>query len=77
MSAAVGVWKRTNGTFTAVWTIPSASGVTAVVDCWGAAKVAVIISSNNSPVFFMLSPTPNRFGVPGYLSRKTRVTAEK
>src|SRR5450759_1367917 len=64
MSAAVGVWKRTNGTLTDVLTIPDASGVIAVVDCWATTKVAVTISSNNSPVFFMLPPTSNRSGLP-------------
>src|SRR5260370_38249362 len=62
MSAAVGVWKRTNGTLTDVLTIPDASGVLAVVDCWDAAKVAITVSSNNNPVFFMLPPTSNCSG---------------
>src|SRR5260370_12931688 len=64
MSAAVGVWKRTKGTLTDVLTIPDASGVLAVVDCWATTKVAVTItvSSNNNPVFFILPPPPNRFG---------------
>src|SRR5271157_466146 len=62
MSAAVGVWKRTNGTLTGVLTIPDASGVIAVVDCWATAQVAITIKSNNNPVFFMLPPTPNRLG---------------
>jgi hypothetical protein len=62
MSAAVGVWKRTNGTLAAVLTMPDASGVIATVDCWAIAQVAT--NSNNSPVFFMLPPTLNRSGVP-------------
>src|ERR1700681_4437958 len=62
MSAVVGVWKRTNGTLTDVLTIPDASGVIAVVNCWATARVAVTISSNNIPVFFMLPPTPIRLG---------------
>ena len=62
MSAAVGVWKRTNGTLTDVLTMPDASGVIAIVDCWATAKVAITISSNNNPVFFILPPTPNRSG---------------
>src|ERR1700687_1702073 len=62
MSAVVGVWKRTNGTLTDVLTIPDASGVLAVVDCWATARVAVTVSSNNNPVFFMLPPTSNCSG---------------
>src|SRR5208337_399502 len=59
MSAAVGVWYRTKGTLTDVVTIPDASGVLANIDCWATAKLAVTISSNNNPVFFILPPTPN------------------
>src|SRR5216683_3215101 len=66
MSAAVGVWKRTNGTLTAVLMMPDESGALAVVACCANAKVAIPIpiSSNNNLVFFMLPPTPIRFGLP-------------
>src|SRR5580658_770367 len=66
MSAAVGVWKRTNGTLAVVATIPDASGVLAVIDGWDwpTAKVAIIISSNNSPIFFMLPRLLTASGLP-------------
>src|SRR5580704_6342716 len=45
--------------------MPSDSGVVEVVDAWARAKVAAaVIRSNNSPVFFMLSPTLNAPGLP-------------
>src|SRR6266852_1449871 len=66
MSAAVGVWKRTDVTLTAVLMMPDESGVLAVVACCATAKVAIPIpiSSNNNLVFFMLPPTPIHFGLP-------------
>jgi hypothetical protein len=66
--------------------MPAASvggGVEAVFASWARAELTVIVVmiSSNNPVFFMLGSTPFRSAdapaICAYLSRKTRVTAEK
>src|ERR1700690_139061 len=57
MSAAVGVWKRTKGTFEDVWMMPSESGALAVTGICATASVAVNANTTNNPVFFILPPT--------------------
>src|SRR5450755_2380830 len=64
MSAAVGVWKRTKGTFADVWTMPSESGELAVTGIWATASVAVNANTTNNPVFFILPPTLCGPGLP-------------
>src|ERR1035438_6977821 len=57
MSAAVGVWKRTKGTFEDVWMMPSESGALAVTGICATASVAASANTANNPVFFILPPT--------------------